>query len=414
MTRPTRWVLTGLCAFALHALPAHAAEPLAVELESTAASLSEGDIRLAIEKELGKPVGGPRPGAPSDVTIGIRDQQIVVRMRQSTSVVERSVPLPSNPSDVPLTVSLIVGNLARDQSVGLAPASPPPEAAPPPAESEKRDTTSGPVSAAEPAPPPPSYRTHWFGIHAAQDFAFVGGENVCNSDVGQKTDNYACFYSGTSDRPFVHATYPLNDEIANGVAVATTRLLVSYEAAPTPWFSMGLRAGYAFRGGPPAGQQVQRQGDGSTLPFAPGSGGTPFLPAHLELTFRGWFMPLTERFLRGYVQVSGGMAQVDAKSEIDETDCAEHAFFGYANNTPDLATAFEECHSATGEFDPNLAPITKVDAWKKMGQGFVSLGAGSMVMVTERLGVVLNINVMYMLPASGLVLEPSLGMTLGL
>ena len=49
-----------------------------------------------------------------------------------------------------------------------------------------------------------------------------------------------------------------------------------------------------------------------------------------------------------------------------------------------------------------------------MGQGFVSLGAGGMVMVTDRLGVVLNVNVIYMLPAPGIVLQPSLGMTVGL
>jgi hypothetical protein len=55
-----------------------------------------------------------------------------------------------------------------------------------------------------------------------------------------------------------------------------------------------------------------------------------------------------------------------------------------------------------------------VDAWKKMGQLFISLGAGSMVAITDQLGVVLNLNVLYMLPASGLVLQPSLGVEYGL
>lgn len=415
MTGTWRRLLTGLCALFFYALPARAAEPLVVELEPTAASLSEGDIRLAIEKELGRPVGGPRTGVPSDVTIGIADQRIVVRVRQGTAIVERSVPLPSNLADAPLTVSLIVGNLARDQSVGLAPVAPPPsKAAPPPSEAEKREEPrSEPGPEAEPPAPSPSYRTHWFGVHAAQDFAFVGGNNVCDPNLGQETTNFACFYSGTTDRPFMHTPYPYRDSIMTGLVVATTRLLVSYDAALSPWFSIGLRAGYAFRGGPPAGQAVEKAADGSVPAFAQGSGGTPFMPAHLELTLRGWVLPQTEKFVRVYVQGSFGAAQVDAKVLIPEYDCSEHAELGYADPA-DATNAFEECRQGKGKFDYKLLPPTAVDAWKKMGQGFVSLGAGGMFMVTERLGVVLNVNVMYMLPASGIVLEPSLGMTVGL
>jgi len=429
MTSPMRTLLAGLCALFLYALPARAAEPLAVELETSAASLPEGDIRLAIEKELGRPVGGPRPGVPSDVTIGIADQRIVVRVRQSNAIVERSVPLPANLEDAPLTVSLIVGNLARDQSVGLAPATPPPSET---KAEEREEPPSEPPPEEQPPAPSPSYRTHWFGIHAAQDFAIVGGNNVCDPSLGQMSANYSCFYSGTRDRPFMHAPYPYRDGVAQGLVVATTRVLAAYEAALSPWFSIGLRAGYAFRGGPPAGMTVEKGADGSVPDFAQGSGGTPFLPAHLELTLRGWFLPLSEKFVRAYVQGSAGMAQVDAKVVISEYDCT-HA--GVKTTVPSDAalqnipwdpddpddptnnnslSPFEQCRQGKGVYDYKLYTPVPVDGWKKMGQGFVSLGAGSMVMVTERLGVVLNVNVMYMLPAPGIVIQPSLGMTVGL
>ena len=49
-----------------------------------------------------------------------------------------------------------------------------------------------------------------------------------------------------------------------------------------------------------------------------------------------------------------------------------------------------------------------------MGQGFVALNLGGMAKVTAELGVVFNLNLMYMAPASGIVIEPSLGMAAGL
>jgi hypothetical protein len=55
-----------------------------------------------------------------------------------------------------------------------------------------------------------------------------------------------------------------------------------------------------------------------------------------------------------------------------------------------------------------------VDGWKKMGQAFATGSVGAMFAFKENMGVVINANVMYLLPAAGLVIEPSLGFTLGL
>jgi hypothetical protein len=56
----------------------------------------------------------------------------------------------------------------------------------------------------------------------------------------------------------------------------------------------------------------------------------------------------------------------------------------------------------------------KIDAWKKLGQGFAELGGGIVYAVTTQVGVQANVNLMYMLGSSGPVIEPSLGVVYGL
>jgi hypothetical protein len=54
------------------------------------------------------------------------------------------------------------------------------------------------------------------------------------------------------------------------------------------------------------------------------------------------------------------------------------------------------------------------DAWKKLGTGFITAGGGAVWAFTPKMGAQLNLNAMMMLGASGLVLEPSLGLVYGL
>lgn len=425
--------LGALLALVLHATEALGAPPLRVELEPTAAALPEGDIRVAIEKELGRPVSGADTTLPSDVTIGVADGKLVIRVKQGSNVIERSVPLPSNLADVPLTVSLIVGNLARDQSVGLAappaapPASagaPPPAPAPAPRQRQSRPKPDDERPLLAPFPGEARFRSRWIGVHVAQDFALVGGNNVCDPNRGQMRDNYSCFYEGTTDQPFVHTPFPHRDSIQQGLVRATERVLVSFDHAFLPSLSVGVRAGYAFGGGPRAGQEV-RGVDGAVPDRARGSGGTRFFPYHLEVKVAWWWLPLTNKYVRAYVQASAGTAQVDAKVSLPVYDCT-HA------GSPDLRpeetsqsmswtdpstgrvyTPLEQCEEGKGYYNYRYYSPTRVDAWKKMGQLFLSLGAGGMVSITDQLGVVLNLNGMVMLPASGFVLQPSLGIQHG-
>jgi hypothetical protein len=275
--------------------------------------------------------------------------------------------------------------------------------------------------------PKADYKKNWLGLHFAQDFAIVGGNNVCDSNLGQKNENYACFYEATTDKPFVHTPFPYKDGIQQGMVLATQRILLSYERAFFPFLTVGLRAGFAFGGGPPAGQTVKKV-NGVVQARATGSGGTPFLPVHVEVRAAYWLLPLTSKFFRAYVGAGGGMAQVDAKVSIPEYDCTEA---GMPNKTPlppeasgqsmiytddkgRMYSPFEQCKYGKGYYNHRYYKPVKVDGWKKMGQGFGTANLGAVIAFKENMGVVINANVMYMLPASGFVIEPSLGFTYGL
>jgi hypothetical protein len=65
-------------------------------------------------------------------------------------------------------------------------------------------------------------------------------------------------------------------------------------------------------------------------------------------------------------------------------------------------------------FDTQNGTTPQLDAYRKLGQSFITGGGGAMYAFGQNHGLVLNLNFMYMLPASGLVIEPSLGYEIGL
>jgi hypothetical protein len=120
---------------------------------------------------------------------------------------------------------------------------------------------------------------------------------------------------------------------------------------------------------------------------------------------------------------------VDAKVSIPEYDCTKagnpdknpeqmvNQSLPYQDpKTPARApyTPFEQCKYGKGYYNYRFYKPVMVDGWKKMGQGFGTVSLGGMFAFKDNMGVVLNANIMYLLPASGFVIEPSLGFTLGL
>jgi hypothetical protein len=247
------------------------------------------------------------------------------------------------------------------------------------------------------------YAKNWFGVHVAQDLAFAGGSDICTQD-SQNNDGFACYYAGSRTGAYVDDPYP-GATTDTSLVLATTRILLSYDRALTSHWVIGARVGYAFGGGPPSGRDVVYNDDGDIVEVV--EEGLSFLPYHVEARVSYWFgaNALGRKGFRPYAHAGGGLAQVDAKVVNSVKDCGLLAPFG----TPD----YIRC--ANGDLpadDPRLRTV-ELDAWKKLGQGFVTVGGGVVYAFTNKLGAQLNLNLMYTLPESGIVIEPSLGGTMG-
>jgi hypothetical protein len=209
---------------------------------------------------------------------------------------------------------------------------------------------------------------NWLGLHFAADLALVSGDNVCtNSD-------FACFYKngdvvGSTGATFGGAnTSPGN--VQSGFALGTMRVLASYERLLLPNVGIEGRLGFAFNG-------------------ASSGKGVSFLPLHLEARGKYWLLgaPAQEP-VSPYVHFGVGLGQVDAKVSV---------------------LIAQDCSNATG----SCSPTPEIDAYQQMGVGFITLGGGALIAVGPNYGINLNLNAQYMLPKSGLVVQPSLGFEYG-
>jgi hypothetical protein len=259
-----------------------------------------------------------------------------------------------------------------------------------------------------------SFKKNWLGLHFAQDIAIIGGTNVCSQNA-RSTQGYACYQTGSTDQPYNGDPYP-GAGIATGTVLATRRLLVSFDRAFNPNITLGARLGLAIGGGPPAGKGPDDQGRGGN------SAGTAFLPFHGELRLAYWFGKgaLGKKGLRPYVHVGGGVAQVDAKVKVQVADCGSKltgpAFTQCTNGDPayDFAHGPTDANGVqTGLGATSGVKTYHLDAWRKMGQGFITAGGGAVYAFKENFGAQLNINLMYMLPTSGPVIQPSIGIVYG-
>ena len=109
------------------------------------------------------------------------------------------------------------------------------------------------------------------------------------------------------------------------------------------------------------------------------------------------------------------MAQVDAQGVGARARLRRHDSTGpraHGTATPPRRRLRAVPHGQSELSTGASSDETNVDAWKKMGQGFVTGAVGGMLAFKDNMGVQLNVNFMYMLPATGVVIEPSLGFVL--
>jgi len=178
------------------------AEPLAISVTfaDSADNLPQDEIRAAVARELEH---RPTESVPisGELEIAVQGQQLFVRFHGARGYTGRVLPLPEERSQIPVILALAAGNLVRDQAAAVH-AELPTEPAPKPVTAEDRAQDAALLSPAVLKPPPPAYGRHYFGLHFAQDFTVVSGENVCDASTGPDHGFY-CFYPD-SDRAFDH------------------------------------------------------------------------------------------------------------------------------------------------------------------------------------------------------------------
>ncbi len=248
------------------------------------------------------------------------------------------------------------------------------------------------------AGPSGPYKKNWLGFHVGWDLALMGGDDVC-SQASQADEGYACFYEGTEEQYNFHPQPGRANAITTGIAPATVRVMLSFDRAFTPNITVGARLGYAFNGGPPSGSPDP----------------VDFMPFHAEV--RGTYFlgkdPLAKKGLRPYVHIGGGLAQVDAKLPVTIVDCATPE--GQPSVKPPNGPADPDDYASCASGGPTSPKqVTSLDAYKKLGQQFVTIGGGAVYALTPNSGFQLNLNLQYMLPTTGVVVQPSVGYIFGL
>ncbi len=224
----------------------------------------------------------------------------------------------------------------------------------------------------------PRVRGNWFSLSVQQDFGIIGpGVDVCSEQI-QVSGGYSCFRASGSQ---YHGN-PIpgqDDTVHGGLSPATTRIMLGYERVIVAGLTLGVRLGVVLRGGGP-------RADGASV--------HPFLPVHAEGRIAYYFGSdvFSTSGLRPYLFAGGGFAQVDAHF---------------------TTTVHEDPTKPEPPNQTDNPPTQVLDAWRRMGQGFVGGGVGLMYAFTPGTGLFLDARYMRMLPTPGNILSPELGFALG-
>jgi hypothetical protein len=211
---------------------------------------------------------------------------------------------------------------------------------------------------------------NWLSLSAQQDFVFFGSE----ADVCSGGNQYYCYYEGDvyyEGVPRAGEQAVTGNAVSGGLGVATTRVMLGYDRTLFENFSLGVRIGYAFGGGPQA----------------PNS--SAFLPVHAAGRVGYWFgrEPFARAGFRPFVFVGGGMAQIDT-----------HVIVTVYENEQDYASDTR----------------TKLHAWRKAGSAFISGGLGTSYMLNDWTGFSGELKLVQTLGAAATGMSLNLGYTVGL
>lgn len=224
-------------------------------------------------------------------------------------------------------------------------------------------------------PLPPHEPGAWLGLGLIQDIAFVSGSDACSRE-SQVSGGFTCLRRGGSQ---YHGT-PLRGGggDASGAAFASTRVTLSSDFRISGPVSMGLRMGYVF-----AGQGPQPDG------------GKDFIWLHAELRGAYWFTgsALSTDQVGFFAELSGGVAEIDGSTSV---------------------TVKEDTTKPPPASQIDNPPVQQLDAYQKMGSGFVAPGVGVFVPLGSRVALTGDLRGSILFPTSGFALNLGVGLMFGL
>jgi hypothetical protein len=235
---------------------------------------------------------------------------------------------------------------------------------------------------------------NWFGIQGGVDFAMISGSGVCSETADPA---YSCFENGNPYLGVPNVNY--GGSIDGGFQASTARVMLSYERVVAPLFSLEVRAGFAFNGGPDS-------------PRSLGGDNSKFLPYHAEGRLKLYFTRVFRddgsglRGPSGFVVLGGGLAQVDPHVSVPVGECREP---GVPFEPGQISARENFCRNSANQ----VFEIKEVDVYQRLGQAFVSGGIGFRWGFGKQFAAIASVNAQFLLPSTGLTLSPSIGAAYG-
>jgi hypothetical protein len=230
---------------------------------------------------------------------------------------------------------------------------------------------------------------NWVSLSFGWDFTILPSETDICVPVNQNTLHIVCSRADET-RYTGQPTLGTGDNINAGPLPSTPRLMAGYDRMIFHNFTVGARVGIAFMGA--------TQGEAS------------FLPVHLEARAGYWFRerPFELAQLRPYVMISGGLAQIDTKLDVQVLE--DGAACG-ASNPGDINSPCTIATSADGRIEPRQQTLS---AAKQAGLGFAagSLGLAYAPIPLMMIGLGFRVSVTF--PVVTPVLTPEISVAFGI
>lgn len=273
----------------------------------------------------------------------------------------------ASPDDTPATTGespATTGEIPPDDDEA-----PPPRAPAAPARGAAAD------AAPRPADAPPTRR--WAFVSLRQDFAWVDGDRVCSPEV-QRAGDFSCFRANGTQ--YLGTPRPEDAATVSGGAIATTRVLATYQHFLGTHWAAAATAGVVLRGGGPR---------------SVGRDARSFFPFHLEGQLSWWpsGAPARGGGPSGFALVGGGIAQIDSKFSLAVREDP---------SAPPPPSQLDNPERQT------------LDVYRKTGTGFAAIGGGIAASTSRSLIWRLAVEAMASFPAFGVgaALEAGVGFDL--